>query len=80
MIDTLLSRGRNSAVTASMLLSIVSLLVPCKNEFPESTESLISMESLNLDRDVRVTYATRGIMKYMFRKMFVEFIIDLLER
>ena len=80
MIDTLLSRDRNSAVAASMLLSIVSLLVPCKNESPESAESLISMESLNLDRDVRVIYATRGIMKYMFRKMFMEFIIDLLER
>jgi len=74
MIDTLLSRGCNSVATASILLSIVSLLVSCKNEFPESVESLISMEPLNLNHDVRVIYAVHGIMKCMFRKMFAEFI------
>lgn len=79
MIDTLLSRGCNSAATASMPLSIILLLASCKNEFPESVESLISMEPLNLNRDIHVIYAARGIMKCMFRKMFTEFITDLLK-
>lgn len=79
MIDTLLSRGCNSVATASTPLSIVSFLRSCKNEFPEFVESLISMESLNLRCNVRVIYAAYGIMKCMFRKMFAEFITDLLE-
>lgn len=54
MIDTSLSRGRNSAATASMPLSIASLLASRKNEFPESAESLISMECLSIST---VTFA-----------------------
>lgn len=77
MIDTSFSRGRNSAATAVIDRITVGIL----QKRISGICGIFNLDgaSISTISHVRVTYAARGIMRCMFRKMFAEFITDLPE-